>query len=1400
MNRKSSPRQRQARHPRKFKALVMERLEDRRLMAAEGLWPDGAPRGEFRFVVDETLRPEVAVLPGRAQEAERPVAVVASPDGSRDEFVANEVILYAPSQEILRGFLDRYNGEILDDGTLPAEPGRRGSPSTGSLKDYYLVRVNLERADLTGLERLMTERQRTGTYRYGSQQALQLNAILAQEWSRGIHVTPNTLFEAQSPAHVLSGTEEALAGNRHFNAFEWEFLNDPELQVTRAWQYLDLLDLGNVKTRVAVLDSGFSKNDDLPSNVLQFDFADDDNDAMGILPGSSAAHNYHGTGSASTAVARMDNQFGAAGTGAPVAEPILFRIANSYNSDGWTMARAIDTAVAWNAQVINISWIHEKGNWGTTWQNTAQADTVLETAVKNAIAKNVVVVAAAGNDEQDLSTRVAWPCEIEGVICVGAIDPASKDAIRPATWGWGSNYGSEIDIWAPGASVWTSPNPDTTGGLHMFGGTSCASPYVAGVAALMKAIDPGLTPAEVQSFLRQTANNSTDARVQAAGFINAYAAVKKVAMEAGLSPKPDAYEAGTTGTNNSAATATTWTAGGVGSIGGSKVYNFPELAATIVPMEADYFTFTTTEYVQAQLTLRYEDVQTPGNALTVLLDNYGGTDQAGTVIVNRGLQPGKHTVRIMGANTTGTRAVESINAYTLGLRLVGAIAPDRFDDQTPAAEPRNDSVAAAAVIPDIVESGSCLTHSVSVDDLNHDKVGDIDYFTVQLGPKAINHPSPNAPGYAPSEFRVVVSPKYQVGAHRDFQIVVYDEKGEAIQTEVGKCLVLEDPYAKFPSGKITFSVQDPLGHNFYDLGLGYHLAGVYKSFPKPLYKPPFPRWDIPIGPQIRGARVVVDPIAELTDRLNRECGFYNPTGGDFVTGKLRMQEKWFSGSDGQQYYLLPNGQLYRSPEGGRGRLVATLDATYHADPWRLLEARPSGAPEDAKVYLESGQLVVEPRAGFSGTLKIRLSTESGEETTLITHVSDGRLLATGNEAGEVNDRFVLRQSPWDPDVVEVLRNNRVHAAARYDELREILIDAGAGSDHVTLQDLRPDVPITVRGGSGDDRFFFDATTCPPIVSGRATAVFDGGEGADLAVLTGSLGNDVATLSPTRACLTSDAFTVNVLNATRTTIYGGGGNDQARLYDSSEGDTLVATPERVTLAGAGIVNLVEGFRTVIAIADAGGADVAKLYDSRGNDTFTASPAVAELSGRGYRNVAGGFETVYAYATARGVDTAYLHDSAGNDTVVAAPRSVKLAGPGFVNVAQSFDAVYANAKAGGADRAFVYDSSGDDRFEGGPNLSRISGPGYVTQLEAFDRVYANARYGGNDTAVLTDSTGNDRLDARDNWAQLQDVRAAIFCCRAIGFDQVKVASTLGRDARRTLATLDFLLETTGSWREA
>jgi len=150
MNRKSSPRQRQARHPRKFKALVMERLEDRRLMAAEGLWPDGAPRGEFRFVVDETLRPEVAVLPGCAQEAERPVAVVASPDGSRDEFVANEVILYAPSQEILRGFLDRYNGEILDDGTLPAEPGRRGSLSTGSLKDYHLDPLNLERADLTG--------------------------------------------------------------------------------------------------------------------------------------------------------------------------------------------------------------------------------------------------------------------------------------------------------------------------------------------------------------------------------------------------------------------------------------------------------------------------------------------------------------------------------------------------------------------------------------------------------------------------------------------------------------------------------------------------------------------------------------------------------------------------------------------------------------------------------------------------------------------------------------------------------------------------------------------------------------------------------------------------------------------------------------------------------------------------------------------------------------------------------------------------------------------------------------------------------------------------------------------------------------------------------------------------
>src|SRR5205085_8292690 len=105
---------------------------------------------------------------------------------------------------------------------------------------------------------------------------------------------------------------------------------------------------------------------------------------------------------------------------------------------------------------------------------------ILEDAVNHAIAKGVVIVAAAGNSGRS----VGWPAAYPGVVAVSATDPNDKIA-------WFSSRGPEVVIGAPGVSVTQQTVCD--GGKNKceifgtFNGTSMASPHVAGPAAMVVA-------------------------------------------------------------------------------------------------------------------------------------------------------------------------------------------------------------------------------------------------------------------------------------------------------------------------------------------------------------------------------------------------------------------------------------------------------------------------------------------------------------------------------------------------------------------------------------------------------------------------------------------------------------------------------------------------------------------------------------------------------------------------------------------------------------------------------------------------------------------------------------------------------------------------------------------------
>ncbi|MBU0483700.1 MAG: S8 family serine peptidase [Proteobacteria bacterium] len=303
--------------------------------------------------------------------------------------------------------------------------------------------------------------------------------------------------------------------NDSYYSYQWHY---PAINLPQAWDITTGTPAaGNVI--VAIIDTGIVlAHPDLQGQLVSgYDFVSDptmSNDGNGIDsdpndPGDNSnlgSSSWHGTHVGGTVAAKTNNASGVAGVswGAKLMPIRVLGIGGGTNYDireGVRFAAGLSndsgTVPAQKADIINLSL----GGSGAS-----QAD---QDVFDEARAAGVIVIAAAGNDN---TSQLFYPASYENVISVSATD--YNDALAPY-----SNYGTMIDIAAPGGDVTADSNndgrpdgilstlvDDSSGSLSeiykFYNGTSMASPHVAGIMALMKAVHPGLTPADIDALIQ----------------------------------------------------------------------------------------------------------------------------------------------------------------------------------------------------------------------------------------------------------------------------------------------------------------------------------------------------------------------------------------------------------------------------------------------------------------------------------------------------------------------------------------------------------------------------------------------------------------------------------------------------------------------------------------------------------------------------------------------------------------------------------------------------------------------------------------------------------------------------------------------------------------------------------
>ncbi len=280
-----------------------------------------------------------------------------------------------------------------------------------------------------------------------------------------------------------------------------------------AWK----LEKGSKSVIVAVIDTGIDANHpDLKPNVFKSATGGYGYDFVKNSPTPTDDHG-HGTHVAGIVGALANPKAGVSGVAQNVSIMAVkyYAEGNSGTVNLKNTVKAIEWAVSNGAKIINYS------GGGPEFAEEEYL------ALKKAEAKGVLVVAAAGNErsDTDLPENYYYPSayRLTNIISVAATDINNK-LIRSSNWGK-----TKVDVTAPGENIFsTLPN----GRYGFMTGTSQATAFVTGIAALLLSKDPTLSPARIKEIIRGSVDEYADlkTKVAAGGRVNA----KKALLALGI--------------------------------------------------------------------------------------------------------------------------------------------------------------------------------------------------------------------------------------------------------------------------------------------------------------------------------------------------------------------------------------------------------------------------------------------------------------------------------------------------------------------------------------------------------------------------------------------------------------------------------------------------------------------------------------------------------------------------------------------------------------------------------------------------------------------------------------------------------------------------------------------------